>query len=632
MIRVFPKKLRSRRISVRMTALLAAAVLAGSVPVPAASAEGDTPLPTVCIQTSGQIGDNYQQAVISVNDENGTADIADAACSVRLRGNSSRRSPKPSYKIHFEEKANPLQLGDGKAKTWALIGNCFDASLLRNYTAMQIAEKLSGLPYTPNCRSVELYQNGRYSGVYLLIETVSVNKHRVAITEQRDQVADNGYLLEMTCYAEEPRFYADFSLFEIKSELSQDDEIRQAQVDYIRQYTENALHALQSGDAAKAAQYIDIDSLVDNCILNEICKNADVGWDSYYLYRDAGGRLTFCPVWDFDIAFGNATIPPCFSAAEGENPFMLSDCLDDSNSWLCYALQAAWFRRLLKARWEEMLPQLQTVPDAVTEEAAAHSAAYEDNYIRLTYNIAGFMPYPDDSTRPCYTQAAQAEILADWIGKRLKWLDDFYHSPEFDAGIFPDEFGNELPLSNELAARTLSKSDSGYGDLSDLNYSGSASGGDIVCFDDLKLIGGQLYQLTFDGSCSGSADVCCLITGDDGFEEICENFSVGPDPQTIEMLFTPNQNCLHASLRISGTGSGMIRISKLSLSKQHTASGTGDLNGDGSRSLADIILLKNWLLCVPDTVLADWKAGDMDGNGRLSAADLTYLKRELIQK
>ena len=618
-------------ISAVMTVLLSAAVMAYSLPVPAVFAETGTPLPAVHIQISGQIRDIYQQAVISVNDENGTADIADAACTVRLRGNSSRRSPKPSYKIHFENKENPLQLGDGKAKTWALIGNCFDASLLRNYTAMQIAEKLSGLPYTPNCRSVELYQNGQYSGVYLLIETVSINKHRVAITEQRDQIAETGYLLEKSFYAAEPMFYADCSLYEIKSELSEDEEIKQAQISYIRQYTENALHALQSGDAEKAAQYIDIDSLVDNCLFNEICKNADVGWDSSYLYKDAGGRLTFCPVWDFDFAFGNAAFPPCFLSEKGENPYMLSDCLDDSDSWLCYALRSAWFRELLKARWEEMLPQLQTVPAAVKEEAAAHSAAYEDNYIKLTNHIAEFRQYPDDSAKSCYTQAAQAEILANWIEKRLEWLDCFYHSPEFDAGIFPDEFGNELPMNNELAAKVLSNSTEGYADVSNLTYSGSASGGrNIVSFGEMKLIGGQQYKLSFDCSCSGSAEISCRITGDDGFEEISEHFTAGPETKTAEILFTPNRNSLKSALYISGTGTCMIEISKLSLSKQYTAAVAGDLNGDNALTIADVVQLENWLLGVPETVLADWKAGDMDGNGRLNAADLTLIKRRLL--
>lgn len=56
----------------------------------------------------------------------------------------------------------------------------------------------------------------------------------------------------------------------------------------------------------------------------------------------------------------------------------------------------------------------------------------------------------------------------------------------------------------------------------------------------------------------------------------------------------------------------------------------GNLNADGAVNLADAVLLTQWLLGVPDTVLPDWQAGDLDANGRLNAADLTLLKRLLI--
>ena len=55
----------------------------------------------------------------------------------------------------------------------------------------------------------------------------------------------------------------------------------------------------------------------------------------------------------------------------------------------------------------------------------------------------------------------------------------------------------------------------------------------------------------------------------------------------------------------------------------------GDLNGDGEFTMADVILLQKWLLAVPGTELADWKAGDLRADGRLNAADLVMMKREL---
>ncbi len=56
----------------------------------------------------------------------------------------------------------------------------------------------------------------------------------------------------------------------------------------------------------------------------------------------------------------------------------------------------------------------------------------------------------------------------------------------------------------------------------------------------------------------------------------------------------------------------------------------GDMNADGYFNIADAVLLQQWLLAVPDTYVADWKAGDMYEDDRLNALDLSLMKRELL--
>ncbi len=58
---------------------------------------------------------------------------------------------------------------------------------------------------------------------------------------------------------------------------------------------------------------------------------------------------------------------------------------------------------------------------------------------------------------------------------------------------------------------------------------------------------------------------------------------------------------------------------------------SGDVNGDGVFSIADAVLLQRWLLAVPDTQLADWRAADFSRDGRLNAADLTLMKQMLLR-
>lgn len=58
----------------------------------------------------------------------------------------------------------------------------------------------------------------------------------------------------------------------------------------------------------------------------------------------------------------------------------------------------------------------------------------------------------------------------------------------------------------------------------------------------------------------------------------------------------------------------------------------GDVNADGKFDVTDAVLLQKWLLAVPDTHLANWKAGDLCEDDKLDVFDLCMMKRELIAK
>lgn len=56
----------------------------------------------------------------------------------------------------------------------------------------------------------------------------------------------------------------------------------------------------------------------------------------------------------------------------------------------------------------------------------------------------------------------------------------------------------------------------------------------------------------------------------------------------------------------------------------------GDVNDDGDFNISDVVQLQKWLLAVPDTHLANWKAADFCDDDRLDVFDLTLMKRALI--
>lgn len=53
----------------------------------------------------------------------------------------------------------------------------------------------------------------------------------------------------------------------------------------------------------------------------------------------------------------------------------------------------------------------------------------------------------------------------------------------------------------------------------------------------------------------------------------------------------------------------------------------GDVNADGKFDAADVVLLQQWLLAVPDTKLKNWQAGDLNEDGILDVFDLGLMKR-----
>ena len=57
----------------------------------------------------------------------------------------------------------------------------------------------------------------------------------------------------------------------------------------------------------------------------------------------------------------------------------------------------------------------------------------------------------------------------------------------------------------------------------------------------------------------------------------------------------------------------------------------GDLNGDDSFNVSDLLLMQKWLLAKPDVQLKNWEAGDLCKDGRLDVFDLCMMRKQLIE-
>ena len=602
--------------------------------------ESQLDMPIVCINSTSSITskETYVDATASVYDEKGELNVDTSNISIRLRGNSTMNSPKKSYRMKFETKQNLLDIGDGAGKPWNLVSCCYDTSLLRNLTAYEMGDMLDGMPYTPNSRCVEVYLNGNYQGVYMLCEAVNINKNRVNIAENTEAVEDNGYLIEMSRYAEENYFEVGLQRYEIKNDLSLDNTIAQQQKDYINSYITECYEAIQHGDRTLVESLIDMDSFVDIYIASEVVKNVDAGWDSFYMYKDSGGKLTFGPMWDFDLALGNFIDVKGFNSWKGLNIYDVANISSNSNPWFCYIVKQDWFRDLVAERWNEKIEELQTLDEFVTDEAAANKDSYARNFTQ--WNVLGKKVFSEpDEIAELSTHTAHAEYLSDWIENRVNWLDEYFNSDGFAEGVLIDEEGKEISEDVNIAEYStkfmMFASDYTIDDTPSctVNFASDSWRNQFqMCMSGVMMEEGVEYLVSFDCTATKNMDVKWKVQQNYGSYRAYNSGSIGAtsEVQHYETTFTADKNDFNCAFIIESAGSSgsSITVSNIVLRKISKDTIKGDANADGNFNVADVIMLQKWLLCGAD--ITDMDAGDVYEDNRIDVLDLCIMKEMLI--
>lgn len=382
--------------------------------------------------------EEYVGGTISITNCAEELAITDRAMEIRGRGNNSWSYDKKSYHIKLNTKANLLGIGADDGKHWNLIANHCDQSLLRNYTALHFAAMMSGIAYSPACTNVEVYINGQYNGVYLLCEAIKVDDDRVAVSEDVESGTDIGYLLQLTNYAEEPLFHAGGRSYEIKSDLSSDEWLAWEQTMFIQDYVAQCYDAVESGDRERIEALMDLDSIIDTYIVEETVKNLDVGWDSFYLYKDAGGKLCLGPVWDFDLSLGNAN--------EGCETFVdlyaAQNLKGQSNPWFYNLMAYHWFRELVAERWasEEVQKIVTSLDDMIEEQATIYNSSFCRNFEEWQIFGQCMNREPREITRlKTYNQHYQ--YLITWLNSRIDWMNSFIGGDRYKEGYNTDTGG-----------------------------------------------------------------------------------------------------------------------------------------------------------------------------------------------
>ncbi len=289
---------------------------------------------------------------------------------IRGRGNTSWSQPKRPYQIKLDKKTDLLRTGDksNAAKTWLLLANYLDASLIRNSLVYDLSRGI-GLTDTPEYVHTDLWYDGEYRGSYQLIEKVEIKSGRVEIRELESEIEDinpdydfdapvtvldttpwdtpmqyveglvdpaditGGYLLEMeNAY----RIGTETSWFQTRQGdylfVNSPEAVSREALLYIAELYQAFEDAVFNGgtnpDTGRHyTEYMDLESLVRCYAVMEVSGNSECFINSTFFYKDAADDSFFCgPMWDYDLSMSNNTRKLCAGNTNlGKGLLALSD-------------------------------------------------------------------------------------------------------------------------------------------------------------------------------------------------------------------------------------------------------------------------------------------------------------------
>lgn len=408
----------------------------------------------------------YVSCTVSMSNCDEAAAFSAVPCKVKARGNYTLDYPKKPLRLKFDKKLNLLGMNGGnKYKSWVLLADYKDSSMLRNVTSFYFGKTILGSDgyYSADYRNVEVYLNGQYWGVYLLTEQQQTGTDRVDIAEPEENYTgtDIGYFVEYDGYYsdEENRQLTTFEVgyygggrlqqsnggwtnalvngYTIQSDVYSTEQTR-----FIKSYIGNVYEIIYRAvyensfyefngdytgivkssltDAQEViAQVVDLQSLADMYILQEIACDYDINWSSFYMsadMSDAGNKkLTFQAPWDFDSAYGAKTME------SGRGIF----AANSQNPWMVLLSRQSWFTDLVKAKWAELYAA--GVPRKALEQIKTCKSVYAEYYNRNFNCWPGSMGHTFGELYTAFgsfrTEAAAAVYLYNWLYTRLNYLN-----------------------------------------------------------------------------------------------------------------------------------------------------------------------------------------------------------------
>lgn len=306
-----------------------------------------------------------------------------SAFSIKGRGNATWEDEKKGYALKLYEsedyaKKDKRSLsGMGKSDSWVLVANHRDRTLMRNALAQTLAQKL-GMENAVQYVFADLYINGEYRGLYMLLEKIEIGSEQVDIPEAKRDSLDGGYLLEFDNYGDTPQLNLKRSGLRVTINEPSDLSSYSA-IEGLLNEAELALNDPRGYNRQTKKywyDYIDVNSFAILWMVREYTMDFDANVNFRFYYDPADGKFHGGPAWDFDNSMARTTgvyADPEFALIEsGER---------NENCWLTKLMAFDAFREEIVRLYDENI-ELFTTTDRSSIYALANRY-----YTELSYSI-----------------------------------------------------------------------------------------------------------------------------------------------------------------------------------------------------------------------------------------------------
>lgn len=224
-------------------------------------------------------------------------DSGERGMKFRVRGNTSGLSSRPPYKVKFEKKCDPMNLGY-KDKEWNLMNT---SKGVLNFAIGKFIGELVGMEWQPEYIFAHLFINGEYRGLYMLTESVKKDKHRV-------NVSDEGYIAENDVYYWGEDIYfktlRQRKTFGYTFKYPNDEDLTDSVVAAVR--GDMAGYEDAVFNFSDLSSIADVQSLAGWYLAHDLLGTGDALGANMYVHKYSladDSKLKYGPLWDFDTIF-----------------------------------------------------------------------------------------------------------------------------------------------------------------------------------------------------------------------------------------------------------------------------------------------------------------------------------------